>query len=238
MPKKTAKMLEVPFVPAARRGRVGHVPGLRPRAPARAGRGHDASQHLAFVDDGAVRRIRRVPYGGNDMIRGLVAAIAAGIALAGCASTARAPARPSQATAVAAAPTPSPVSTAATISGTCTTGVVDVDQGGNMIRGTFVPFPGSAVSAQGPDGYPATAAGGYQLTLTNTGAATAEVNGFSVVFYSGGAETGSDGASTADEFITPGQSLTWTETTKVMDAGQTGAVDMSATCSLVQWTHP
>ena len=88
-----------------------------------------------------------------------------------------------------------------------------------------MPFPGRAVSAQGPDGYPATAVGGYQVTLTNTASAAADVDGFSVAFYSGGAESGCGSIYTADEFITPGQALTWTETTTIMDAGQTGAVD-------------
>ena len=58
------------------------------------------------------------------MIGRIVSLLAAAcIALvAGCASPGATPARPSQATAVAAAPTPSPVSTAATLSGTCTMG--------------------------------------------------------------------------------------------------------------------
>jgi hypothetical protein len=124
------------------------------------------------------------------------------------------------------------VSTAATLTSKCVTGFVTVDpQTGQAVN--FDPFTDIAGFSPGPDVH-----GGYQVTLTSNSSATAEVTGFSAVFYSGGAETGSADAGPFHTFITPGQSLTWTETTNVMNAGQSGAVDTSATCALVQWDHP
>jgi hypothetical protein len=92
----------------------------------------------------------------------------------------------------------------------------------------------------------------YQLTLTDSSSSvTAEVAGFAAVFYSGGQELTSDSQSfTAPSFITPGQSLTWTEypwgnstagqgaSVGPFAAGQGGAVDTAATCQLDQWYHP
>lgn len=159
------------------------------------------------------------------------AAIVATI-LSGCGAQA-VPSTAPPATAAAAA---SPVSTAATLTGRCVTGFVtlglDASTGTYQPAG-FAPFPGPPSGGYGPH-----VRGGYQITLTNNGDTTAEVTGFSVVFYSGGAETGSADAGPFNTFITPGQSLAWTETTTVMDAGQSGAVDTSATCALVQWDHP
>jgi hypothetical protein len=124
------------------------------------------------------------------------------------------------------------VSTAATLASKCVTGFVTVNpETGQAV--SFVPFSDVAGFSPGPNVH-----GGYQVTLTNTSASTAEVTGFSVVFYSGGAETGSADAGPFDTFITPGQSLTWTKTTTVMNVGQNGGVDTSATCALVQWDRP
>ncbi len=53
---------------------------------------------------------------------------------------------------------------------------------------------------------------GYQLTITDTSGATADVNGFAVAFYdSNGQELGSDRENVTETFITTEQSLTWTE---------------------------
>lgn len=105
----------------------------------------------------------------------------------------------------------------------------------NGVRGQpcFAPFPGPPDGGWGQD-----AQGGYQITLTNTGDVTAEVSSFATAFYGGGSELGSADAGPFDEFITPGQSLTWTETTTVMNFGDDGAVDSGATCSLIQWYRP
>ena len=106
-------------------------------------------------------------------------------------------------------PAASPVSTAATLTGTCTTDP---------------------------------AAGQYLVTLTNKGSVAADVTGFSVAFFTGSgsspSETGSADAGPFDTFLLPGQSLTWTEDTTMMQSGQTGAYDTSATCTLVRWYHP
>jgi hypothetical protein len=50
-----------------------------------------------------------------------------------------------------------------------------------------------------------------------------------------GTELGSTGADVNDQFITPGQSLSWTEETDLMNAGSEGAVGTTDTCTLVQW---
>jgi hypothetical protein len=91
----------------------------------------------------------------------------------------------------------------------------------------------------------------YQLTLTDTSSsATAPVTGFAVVFYSQGQELTSDQQTLGSPtFITPGQSLVWTEqpwgqsvsgrgaSIGPFAAGDTGAVDTAATCTLLQWYH-
>jgi hypothetical protein len=132
----------------------------------------------------------------------------------------------------ASAPVPAPVATTALLSSKCVTGFVVINPDTGLVS-AFSPFAD-------PSGYPTgtQTEGGYQVTLTDTSAVTAEVTGFSVVFYSSGDETGSADAGTGDTFITPGQSLTWTETTDVMNAGSMGAVDVSATCALVKWDYP
>ena len=130
--------------------------------------------------------------------------------LTACGSPDAAPAAPSTAATSYAPPTASPVSTTATLNGTCTTNPAN---------------------------------GQYSVTLDNTGSVTADVTGFSVAFFTSGdgspsSETGSTDAGPFDTFILPGQSLTWTEDTTMMQSGQMGAYDTSATCTLVQWDHP
>ena len=92
----------------------------------------------------------------------------------------------------------------------------------------------------------ATVAEAYQLTLTDSqSSGPAEVTGFAVAFYSDGQELTSDSESlNGPTFITPGQSLTWTEhpwgyssggaSIGPFAAGQTGTVDPGATCELIQ----
>jgi hypothetical protein len=124
--------------------------------------------------------------------------------------------------------------TAAVVSGRCATGVVTVDpETGASV--SFVPFTDLSAFHPGPDVH-----GGYQLTLTDTSAVTAEVDGFSVVFDQDGSEVGSAtaGPFTSPESITHGQSLTWTKTTSAMNVGTQGAVATDDTCALARWTHP
>lgn len=134
-------------------------------------------------------------------------------------------------------PPPSPVSTAANLSGTCVPGVEDAT------INSFYSLSSIGSGAVIPAGD--TTYGAYQVTLENRSSVTAEVTGLAVVFYdSSGNETGSDKQGGFDSFITPGQSLTWTEipwtsvTNAPFAAGQDGAVDTQATCQLVQWYHP
>ncbi len=108
---------------------------------------------------------------------------------------------------------PQPVSTSARLSGSCVMGYEPAyDAGGGVIA--YGPFTsGSPVSYTriGNTAYTPTAA--YQVTLTNSGGATAQVAGWAVVFYnSSGAELGSDDQPNGADgtFITTGQSLTWT----------------------------
>ena len=186
----------------------------------------------------------------NPLARAAIAAAAATatLAITGCAAgqtrtvyelaTAPASSPPSQT-----APVPSPVSTQAMLTGHCVTGVLD--------ETTHVFNPMTAPNQGPPQGD--TAAEAYQMTLTNTGTTAAEVTGFSAVFYTGGTtETTSDTETFyGPTFLEPDQSLTWTEApwgsytvaqgspaTGPFTTGETGATDASATCQLVQWTHP
>jgi len=141
--------------------------------------------------------------------RAIAAAAIAVIALAGCSGPTPRPVAKATSSSPTAAPTASPVSATAKLDGTCTTDPAD---------------------------------GQYEVTLDNNGSVTADVTGFSVAFFTGDTgsptETGSVDAGPFSTFILPGQSLTWTETTNMMQAGQDGAYDTSATCTLVQWYHP
>ncbi len=142
---------------------------------------------------------------------------------------------PPSATAPAAVtpPPPAPVSTAATLTGTCTPGYFPTGQGA-----VFEPGPPQGQTISGTY-YPPVPA--YQLTLANDSGNTADVGGFAVVFYdSNGTELGSDKEAVSETFIAAGQSLTWTEQAPP-PAGVTGfdgtanIPDGSATCDLVTW---
>ncbi len=82
---------------------------------------------------------------------------------------------------------------------------------GSLLGGQGAVFVVGAPQNQTIQGtyYPATP--GYQLGLTNNSANTADIAGFAVVFYSAGAELGSDQESVTETFLTTGQSLTWAE---------------------------
>lgn len=147
------------------------------------------------------------------------------------------------ASATAPASDPSSVSqstSAARVTSSCTTGMLDSNDG------EFYSMSDIA-SGEGLTSGDATAEA-YQLTLTDSQSARAvEVTGFAVAFYSDGQELTSE-SETLDEpmFITPGQSLTWTEhpwgyssggaSVGPYAAGQTGAVDPGATCELIQYS--
>lgn len=140
-------------------------------------------------------------------------------------------------------PAPAPVSTQATVSAGCVPGVYDITAGHFYSMTDLT----SGMTTRSGDHM----AEAYQLTLTDTSpSATAGVTGFAVVFYSGsGQELTSDQQTIGATFITPGQSLTWTEypwgtssagqgaSVGPFAAGETGAVDSAATCQLVQWYH-
>jgi hypothetical protein len=179
----------------------------------------------------------------------LTAAVADATPAARITITPAAPAAPAApaTSAVASPAAPAPVSTEATVTGTCTTGIDDLSSQ------TFYPMSGMIGSSPS---YPPTGdevAEAYQVTLTSNGSTAAQVSGFSAVFYDGqGDETTSD-TETFDSatFLEPGQSLTWTEypwgqytndqgTASVgpYAGGVEGAYDTSATCQLAQWTHP
>lgn len=148
---------------------------------------------------------------------------------------------------VSSSPAPSPVSTEATVTGQCTAGLLDES------THQFVPIAADINGFSPGD----TAAEAYQMTLADIGPAAAEVTGFSAVIYTGGATETTSDTETFDNptFLEPAQSLTWTETPwgtytisefagqptqpiGPFTAGASGAVDASATCQLVQWTHP
>lgn len=135
-------------------------------------------------------------------------------------------------------PPPSPIPSTAKLASKCVTGVED------LTTSTFYPAAGFlAAGSTVPPGDSIT--GAYQVTLTNDSSVTAEVTGFAVVFYDGGgSETSSDSQGGFDGFITPGQSLSWTEDpwgdtvqNAPFAAGQMGAIDVRSTCQVVKWTH-
>jgi hypothetical protein len=122
------------------------------------------------------------------------------------------------------------VSTSATLTSTCTTGVAtQAATGGNW---SF------RHKGQGQ-------ADAYELTLTNTSAATANVTGWGVVFYdAAGNEITSDNTTplNTSQFITSGQSYTWllvgaSASTTSNAVGDDHIPAGAASCQLVQWTH-
>jgi hypothetical protein len=186
-------------------------------------------------------------------VRGLLLPVVAALTTAGLAAcsvspaamhSAAAPAATSPATTsspAASSAAPSPVSTQATVTGKCAAGIDDLG------TGMFYSMA-SILQGSGP-GSGDEIAEAYQLTLTdNSTSATAEVTGFAVVFYSQGQELTSDTQNlSSPTFITPGQSLTWTEypwgtstsgqgaSVGPFAAGVEGAVDSAATCQFLQW---
>lgn len=139
---------------------------------------------------------------------------------------------------------PSPVSGQAQLTSSCTTGLYD-ESSSTFYTMADIKAGGMTQATANGD----TAADGYQVTLTNNGNSTADVTGLAVVLYGeGGNELTSDQESTGSTFITPGQSLTFTEhpwdsytlqngspAVGPYAVGQEGAVDAGATCQLVQW---
>lgn len=140
-------------------------------------------------------------------------------------------------------PPPSPVSTTASLISNCVMGWEWTPNSTSAADGVF--RAGARPAGTGSRD-PALA---YQVTLTSTSVATADVTGFAVAFYdTSGSEAGSDQEQTSG-FITPGQSLSWTfiEDHTVSGYGddpneqlaQTGNIPAgAATCQLVQWDHP
>jgi hypothetical protein len=141
--------------------------------------------------------------------------------------------------ALAAPPASRPTSTAR-LTGHCVTGLFDP-----TINEFF--SMSDVTSGTGPAAGDTTAEA-YQLTLDDSqSAGTAEVTSFAVAFYSGGQELTSDSENLNEPaFITPGQSLTWTEhpwgysssggaSIGPFAAGQMGAIDPGATCELIQY---
>jgi hypothetical protein len=135
-------------------------------------------------------------------------------------------------------------STTVNISGNCIIGYELPAGEGNNIDTTqydgFVPGAARGETIEGTYFSPAMA---YQLTLRNPSNGSVDITGFAVVFYdSAGSEAGSDQQST-QEFITAGQSLTWTELADTTTVGYgDGGNDPNipndaATCQLVKWYH-
>jgi len=133
--------------------------------------------------------------------------------------------------------TPGPVSTLAAVNSTCTMGYIPTGQGGVFQPGTP---QGQTISGTYYPPVP-----GYQLTITDTSSATADVGGFAVVFYnSEGNELGSDRQNVTETFITTGQSLTWTEYSNTDTSGNSDSYGTAtipsgaATCQMVAWYQP
>ena len=159
---------------------------------------------------------------------------------AGCAS-----ASPARTAASATLPQPAPVNTSATISSNCVMGYESptTNSSGFPQSGDYSNFQAGPPMGSTIDGTYLAPAMAYQLTLTSTSNVTADVTGFAIVFYdTSGAETGSD-QQDGTGFITPGQSLTWTElANQAVDGDGDGGTDpnipvTAATCQLVQWYH-
>jgi hypothetical protein len=150
-------------------------------------------------------------------------------------------------------PAPGPVSTTATLNGTCTMGyeAANTNSSGNIAYGPFTAGQPPGPVTIGSERYTATVA--YQVSLTNTGTVTAEASGWAVAFYdANGNELSSDQESAGDTFITASQTLTWTMYSGTDLAGYglsgdggTGSQDGNVpatgdatTCSFLQWYHP
>jgi hypothetical protein len=137
------------------------------------------------------------------------------------------------------------VDTTAAISGNCVVGYESaaIDSNG-FPQSDYSGFQAGPPEGSTIDGNYWAPAMAYQLTLTNDSGSTADVTGFAVVFYdASGHEAGSD-QQAGTGFITPGQSLTWTELASLaVDGSGDGGSDpnipaSAATCQLVQWYQP
>jgi hypothetical protein len=133
---------------------------------------------------------------------------------------------------------PAPVSTTASLAGTCTMGWEWMEYSASAASSaSFTPGPPSTGTGTGD------AVMAYQVTLTNNSASTADVGGFAVVFYDAGTEDGSD-QEPASSFLVPGQSLTWTiaedETVHGFGDGVNGPSDIpegAGSCQFLQWSN-
>jgi hypothetical protein len=126
------------------------------------------------------------------------------------------------------------------------TGSAEFRPVGNRRGMGYIPTGQGAVFLQGPPQgqtisgsyYPPVP--GYQLTITDSSGATADVNGFAVVFYdSSGNELGSDRENVTETFITNRQSLTWTEYSATDTSGNPDSIGRATipsgavTCEMV-----
>ena len=142
-------------------------------------------------------------------------------------------------------PQPAPVDTSAALDGNCVMGYESPTIGSDgFVQSDYRGFQAGPPTGSTIDGDYWAPAMAYQLTLTNNSGVTADVAQFAVVFYDAtGTEVGSD-QQDATGFITPGQSLTWTELSdSAVDGTGDGGSDpnipvAAATCQLVQWYHP
>jgi hypothetical protein len=152
-------------------------------------------------------------------------------------------------TGLASPPAPGPVSDQAAVTGTCSAGYepAAADSNGDIVYGPFRSgVPHRFVKISGTRYAPTTA---YQLTLTNTGQSTAQIGGYVIGFYDGsGTELGSDQQQLAPpEYLTAGQSLTWTgfSGTDMIGNGLSGQgtgfndgtipATGLASCQLIEW---
>ena len=170
------------------------------------------------------------------MIARTLAAVAAVLALAGCA-TAHAATSPHRHPAPDFMPTASaaPAGAAATaqpnwtgsapvLTWTCATGYANTADGRTpTTNGVYVP-------GGPPAGDPYSPQATYQITATNPGTAPANVTSYTAVFYDqAGAEVTQDTESPAVSLVMPGQSLTWTYL-----YGQPGGA-FPASCGIGTW---
>jgi hypothetical protein len=157
--------------------------------------------------------------------------------------------RPPAAAKATTPPPPAPVSSSPTATGTCTIGYEAASEGtgGGVAAYFFNPGPMPLENNQGtenPDIY------AYQVTITNNSNLTDPVTGFSVILNdSDGNEIGSDQQEwDMPQYISPGQSLTWTE---YSEAGSSGSIAAAvgneddnlpasgvASCQFLQWMDP
>jgi archaellum component FlaF (FlaF/FlaG flagellin family) len=167
------------------------------------------------------------------------------LALAGCGGSQASTSTPASTTPAAA---PAPVSTTATLTSTCTMGYEEDQPDINgYASGQYGAFStqGGGANIGGNHYAPALA---FQMTLSNPGSATANVDTIAIVFFdTSGTEQGSVTAP-ATGYIVPGQSLTWTVRSPLAtDGSGTGSNGdqanstiplTAASCSLVSWYMP